>query len=46
MSWAKINGPNFDLWLITKNQNKDILRETQISQFYRYAKILQLLDAG
>jgi hypothetical protein len=24
----------------------DILRETQISQFYRYAKISQLLEAG
>ncbi|MDH3723970.1 MAG: hypothetical protein OER74_20920, partial [Desulfobacteraceae bacterium] len=24
----------------------DILRETQVSQFYRYAKISQLLEAG
>ena len=31
----------------TKYQpSKDILRETQISQFYRYAKISQLLEAG
>ena len=34
------------LWSAFWFKNADILRETQLSQFYRYAKISQLLEAG